>query len=168
MARICKLIDSILQTIKKMQSLRHILMVLNLLPFFTRAQQCLNARGLFKVKGEKYNCKDVQKDRSLCHKQRKFKRKCPALCGECDCKDTEGKFISEIKGRMTCKRAANKKETRCNDKDTRMYCPQTCGMCADSYTVAPTASPKIKCSIKAEVEFDPIWVGAFYGSYTDR
>ena len=115
-------------------------------------EECMNARAQFAVKKVKYSCKLVRDDPSLCYKQKKFKRKCPVVCGTCECNDKEGPFISVVKGQMNCKRVANKREFLCTDRDARMYCPDTCGMCAESITVAPTPAPKFECSIEGTLE----------------
>jgi hypothetical protein len=49
-----------------------------------------------------------------------------------------------------------------------MYCPETCGMCANSLTVAPTQSPKVTCSIRAVLEFPPVKDVTSYGIHIDR
>ena len=48
---------------------------------------------------------------------------------------------------------AKKKEFHCKDKDVRMRCPDTCSMCADSLTVAPTPTPQVECKLEARLSF---------------
>lgn len=122
----------------------------------SHAEQCLNARGNFKVKQQRYSCKSVQKNRALCYSKPKFMRKCPALCGQCECKDTEGPFFSVIKGKLNCKKVSRKKDSLCTDKNARYYCPDACGMCEHSFIVAPTSAPKAVCKVEAILSSPPI------------
>ena len=132
-------------------------------------EPCLNKRGNFKVEGVKYNCLDVRDDRSLCYAHKKFKRMCPALCkANCDCKDSTGKFESEIKGQLRCKKVSRKAIQTCTDPDARMMCPDTCNMCYDSVTIAPTPTPHVTCVLEAELGFRNLSDINYIGSHSDR
>jgi len=132
-------------------------------------QTCLNRRGNFKVLGEKFNCLDVRDDRSLCYEHKKFKKKCPALCkANCDCRDSTDKFKSKIKGQLRCKKVARKAIQTCTDPDARMMCPETCNMCYDSFTIAPTPTPHAICVLEAELGFQNLSDINYFGSRSDR
>jgi len=134
-------------------------------------ESCLNKRGNFKVKGVRYNCLDVRTDRSLCYAHKKFKNKCPGLCKEenCNCKDSTAKFYSKMKGnQLRCKKVARKAEELCKDADARMMCPETCGMCFGSLTVAPTSAPDVTCVVEARLGFQELVDIPYNGSHSDR
>ena len=131
-------------------------------------QECLNARKNFKVQQQKYSCISVKQDRGLCYRHKKFKKKCPVLCGECDCKDVEGRFKSVVKGKMNCKKVSRKKNFHCKDNDARMYCPETCDMCAGRATVVPAPSPQVTCTVEGILSFPPISDVPYFGIHSDR
>ncbi|GFH56987.1 predicted protein [Chaetoceros tenuissimus] len=130
--------------------------------------ECYNKRARFKVNGVKYSCQEVQNNQALCYQHKKFKNKCPLVCGSCECKDDVNKFNSVIKGTLTCKRVAKRPEKRCSDTDARWRCPLSCGMCGyASMTIAPTVSPQQVCIVDAELSFpslDELAVGSHSAS----
>jgi len=114
---------------------------------------CTNTRGQFKYKKEPYFCTDVQANKGLCYKHKRFPFKCPVTCGKCPCEDNQVKFTSVLRGDINCRKVARKKKYHCKDKDVMVNCPFTCDMCYDSVTSAPVPAPAVECSIVAELSF---------------
>lgn len=115
---------------------------------------CYNAEGQFNYKKAPYTCLDVKDDKSLCYKGKKFMRKCPVTCGECNCEDNPVRFYSIVKGNINCRKVARKSKFHCKDATVRMNCPVSCGMCHDDISeVALPPTPSIECSIQAELGY---------------